>query len=297
MFPSFISSRSRTIYCAHGLRLEVGRRTLVMGILNVTPDSFSDGGCFNDLDKALAHAKRLLAEGADIIDIGGESTRPGHRPIAKEVELERLLPVITAVAATYPLVPISVDTYKATVADAAIKAGASIINDVWGFQHDAAMATVVARTGAAIILVHHRGDVLSNNIHAGLDESIDIVADAEAFFERVLAQAAYAGVRRENIILDPGVGFGKTHQQNLAMVARLGEFQKRFGVPVLLGASRKSFLAQLVENTPDRRLPGSVAAHVFGVVAGVQIVRAHDVAATVQAVRVADAILSSSCFD
>lgn len=293
MTPSYLSPQPTIVHCAHGKQLTLGRRTLVMGILNLTPDSFSDGGRYSDLDAALARADQLVSEGADILDIGAESTRPGHKPVHQEDELQRLLPVISAIAVAHPNVPLSVDTYKAVVAEAAIHAGASIINDVWSFQHDVAIAAVAARNGAAVILMHHRGDVLSNDIHAKPDDLVDIVADAEAFFERVLGQASDAGIRRECIVLDPGVGFGKSQTQNLAMVARLGELRKHFGLPVLLGASRKSFLGHVIGGAPDERMPGSLAAHCLGIAAGAQIVRVHDVAATVQAARVAEAILGS----
>lgn len=292
--PTPLPADSPTVVaCAHGKRLRLGRRTLIMGILNVTPDSFSDGGRFAAPAAALAHADRLLAEGADILDIGAESTRPGHRPVDADEELRRLLPVIAAVAAAHPEVPISVDTYKAAVAEAAVAAGAAIINDVWGFQRDPAMAAVAARSGAGVVLMHQRGDVGSGDIHAGKDDQLDVLADAEAFFEAVLAQAAAAGVARDSIVLDPGVGFGKTQGQNLALIGGLGRLRERFGLPVLLGASRKSFIGQIVPSAPDERLPGSLAAHVLGIAAGAGIVRVHDVAATVQAARVAEAVLGA----
>lgn len=294
MSPPGFSDAPVVIPCAHGKYLRLGRKTLVMGILNVTPDSFSDGGRFTDLDAALAQAERLLEEGADILDIGAESTRPGHQPVSAEEERHRLLPVIARLAAAHPDLPISVDTYKATVAAAAITAGAAIINDVWGCRRDPAMAAVAAGSGAGLIVMHHRGQAESGDIHAGQDDSIDILADAGAFFEQALAQAASSGVRRESIVLDPGVGFGKTQRQNLALIAGLGQLRKRFRLPVLLGASRKSFIGQVLPATPAERLPGTLAAHVLGVAAGARILRVHDVAATVQAVRVAEAILDAT---
>ncbi|MGE5489765.1 MAG: dihydropteroate synthase [Actinomycetota bacterium] len=279
--------------CAHGKHLVLGRRTLVMGILNVTPDSFSDGGRFTGLDAAIAHADRLVAEGADILDIGAESTRPGNEPVSQEEEQRRLLPVIARIAARYPHLLISVDTYKARVAELAIAAGAAIINDVWAFRRDPAMANVAAKTGAGVVVMHHCADPTSGDIHAGKNTSLDILDHAENLFEEVLARASNAGVRRESLILDPGIGFGKTQEQNLRMIASLDWLRSCFGLPILLGASRKSFIGVIAGSSPDQRLPGSLAAHLLGILAGAQIVRVHDVAATVQAVKLAEAIMAA----
>ena len=259
--------------------LTLGPRTLVMGILNITPDSFSDGGVNAAPDDALANARRLAAEGADILDIGGESTRPGHTPISAEEEWARVAPVLAALREDSGL-PLSIDTWKAEVARRAVAAGAVIVNDVWGFSRDPEMAQVVADTGAAAILMHNRPQV---------DPSLDVVADMLAFFEQALARAERAGVPRDRLVLDPGIGFGKTFEQNLAAIARLGEL-KVLGLPLLLGTSRKSLIGRVIETAPTERVPGTIASSVIGILAGAQIVRVHDVAAMVQAARVCDAI-------
>ena len=255
-------------------------RPLVMGILNVTPDSFSDGGQFLDPEVAIAHARRMAAEGADILDIGAESTRPyvGAVPTTLEDEFKRLEPVLPAVAALG--VPLSIDTMKAKVAAWALDAGATIVNDVWGLQRDSDMAAVVAEHRVPVIVMHNR--------HAA-DPAIDIVADVIAFFDRSLEIAAKAGIANENIVLDPGVGFGKTMEQSITVIARLDAF-RRFGLPILVGASRKRFIYGVMPMPPSQRLGGSIAAHLTAVRNGAAIVRVHDVADTVQALRVADVI-------
>lgn len=255
-------------------------RPLVMGILNVTPDSFSDGGRFLDPAAAVAHAERMVAEGADIIDVGAESTRPygDAVPVPLEEEMARLAPVLPAVIALGR--PVSIDTLKAKVADWALARGAAIVNDVWGLQRDPDMARVVAAHGVPVIIMHNR---------EAADPAIDIMADIAAFFARSLDIAARAGIRREQIVLDPGIGFGKTPQQSMIAIARLGEL-KRFGLPLLVGASRKRFIGTVVPSEPQQRLGGSLAAHLAAVRNGAAIVRAHDVAETVQALRVAAAL-------
>ncbi|WP_454916988.1 dihydropteroate synthase [Xanthobacter sediminis] len=263
--------------------LPLGPRTLVMGILNVTPDSFSDGGRSAKPDDALANARRLVAEGADMLDVGGESTRPGHTPVPADEEWARLAPVLALLAAEAG-VPISVDTYKAEVAEKALEAGAHIVNDVWGFAHDPDMARVVADFDAAAVVMHNRAEV---------DAGLDVVADMLAFFEIALEKAARAGVKREKIVLDPGIGFGKTFPQNLSAIRRLDELRV-LGLPILLGTSRKSLIGKVIETTPAERLPGTIASNVIGIMAGVEIVRVHDVAALVQAARVAEAIRDAS---
>ncbi|MEP9349339.1 dihydropteroate synthase [Xanthobacter sp. KR7-225] len=264
---------------ARGRTLAFGPRTLVMGILNVTPDSFSDGGRSAAPDDALAHARRLAQEGADILDVGAESTRPGHTPVAAEEEWARLAPVLERLAVESAL-PVSVDTYKASVARRALEAGAVIVNDVWGFMRDPDMARVVADHDAAAIVMHNRDQV---------DEGLDIVADMLAFFSRALERADKAGVKREKVVLDPGIGFGKSFPQNLAAIRRLPEL-RALGLPLLLGASRKSLIGKVIATEPAERLPGTIAANVIAVMARVEIVRVHDVAAHVQALRVAEAI-------
>ena len=267
---------------AGAVHLRATEHPLVMGVLNVTPDSFFDGGSFLAPDAAIAHARSMIAAGADFIDIGAESTRPygGAVAISVEEEMRRLsnvLPVVVRLGR-----PLSVDTMKAEVAEWAIRQGAAIVNDVWGLQHDRAMADVVARYGVPVIIMHNRSTA---------DPLIDILADIDAFFERSLAIAARAGIRRSNIVLDPGIGFGKTPEQSMTTIAHLAHFQK-FGLPLLVGASRKRFIDTVAPAPADRRLGGSIAAHVLAALNGADIIRAHDVAETVQAMRVMTAIRS-----
>ncbi len=255
-------------------------RPLVMGILNVTPDSFSDGGRFFEPGKAVAHARDMAAQGADIIDIGAESTRPygGPVPVSADDEKTRLATVLPAVIAIG--VPVSIDTIKASIAAWALDQGAAIVNDVWGLQRDPDMAPLVAKRGVPVIVMHNRELA---------DPAIDIVADVNDFFSRSLEIAASAGIARECIVLDPGIGFGKTPEQSITCIARLAEF-KRFGLPMLVGASRKRFISTVTPSTPDERIGGSISAHLLAVEKGAAIIRAHDVAETVQALRVAAAI-------
>jgi dihydropteroate synthase len=261
-------------------RLLGENRPIVMGILNVTPDSFSDGGRFLDPGTAIEHARRMVAEGADIIDIGAESTRPygTATPVSLTEEMRRLEPVLAAVAGLG--VPVSIDTMKAKVAAAALAAGAGIVNDVWGLQRDPAMADVVSRLGVPVIIMHNRDTA---------DPAIDIVADIAAFFTRSLALAERAGISADRIVLDPGIGFGKTPEQSLTALARLDQLGA-FGHPLLVGASRKRFIDSVSPAPPDRRLGGSLAAHLLAVAGGARIIRTHDVAETVQALKVAAAI-------
>jgi dihydropteroate synthase len=255
-------------------------RPLVMGILNVTPDSFSDGGRFFEPGKAIAHARDMAGQGADIIDIGAESTRPygAPVPVPADDEKTRLATVLPAVVAIG--VPVSIDTIKASIAAWALDQGAAIVNDVWGLQRDPDMAPLVAKRGVPVIVMHNRESA---------DPAIDIVADVIAFFSRSLDIAAHAGIARDHIVLDPGIGFGKTPEQSIACIARLAEF-KCFGLPLLVGASRKRFISTVTPSTPDERIGGSISAHLLAVEKGAMIIRAHDVAETVQALRVAAAI-------
>jgi len=255
-------------------------RPLIMGVLNVTPDSFSDGGQFVEPATAIEHARRLAAEGADIIDIGGESTRPygGMRPVTAAEERARLESILPA-AATIG-VPVSIDTMKASVAAWALEAGASIVNDVWGLQRDPDMARVVAEHGAPIIIMHNRESA---------DPAIDIINDVSEFFSRSLEIAWSAGIAHDRIVLDPGIGFGKTPEQSLACIARLDEW-RGFDAPLLVGASRKRFIASIVPSEPMDRLGGSLAAHLLAAENGAAIIRVHDVAPTLQAFAVAAAI-------
>jgi len=255
-------------------------RPRVMGVLNVTPDSFSDGGRFLDPTVAVAHAAEMAKQGADILDIGAESTRPYGDPVpVSEVdEKARLAPVVPAVVKLG--LPVSIDTIKASIAAWAIDQGAAIVNDVWGLQGDPDMAPLVAKHRLPVIVMHNRD---------AADPAIDIVADVIAFFTRSLEVAARAGVVRENIVLDPGIGFGKTPEQSIICLARLAEF-RRFGLPLLVGASRKRFINTVSPSEPMNRVAGSIAAHVLAYMNGASIIRTHDVAETIQALRVAAAI-------
>ena len=258
-------------------------RPIVMGVLNVTPDSFSDGGRFLDPVDAIDQARRMTAEGADLLDIGAESTRPYGGAVAVPIaeEMRRLGPVLPAVVGLG--VAVSIDTMKAEVAAWALAAGAAIVNDVWGLQRDGELARVVAQHAVPVIIMHNR---------EAADPAIDIVADICAFFSRSLDIAARAGIARQNIVLDPGIGFGKTPEQSLTVIARLPEL-KSFGLPLLVGASRKRFIDTVSPAPPDQRLGGSIAAHLLAVAGGAAIIRTHDVAETVQALRVAAAIGSA----
>ena len=255
-------------------------RPLVMGILNVTPDSFSDGGQFLEPTASIARAAQMMKQGADILDVGAESTRPygGALPVSEEDEKARLAPVLPEVVKLG--LPVSIDSIKASVAAWAIDAGAAIVNDVWGLQRDSDMATLVAKRGVPVIVMHNRESA---------DADIDIVSDVMTFFSRSLEIAAQAGIARECIVLDPGIGFGKTPEQSITCLARLGEFT-RFGLPLLVGASRKRFINTITPSSPDGRIGGSISAHLLAVQKGAAIVRAHDVAETVQALRVSAAI-------
>ncbi len=244
------------------------REPLIMGILNVTPDSFSDGGLYLEPQRAVDRALQMCAEGADILDIGGESTRPGAAPLCERVELARINSVLAAVIEATET-PVSVDTYKAPVARAAASAGAIIINDVWGMTRDPDMAQAVADTECAIVVTYNRG---------ATDATINLVDDMTAFFNRSLARADAAGIPRDHVILDPGLGFSKTYEQNFEALARLDALAD-YGLPVLVGASRKSFIGKVLDKTVDERLVGTIAAHLAALHAGPAILRVHDVSA------------------
>ncbi len=260
-----------------------------MAILNVTPDSFSDGGRFASLDDALRRVDEIIAEGADIIDIGGESTRPGSRRVSAEEECERVVPVIAAIAKRFD-VPVSIDTSKAAVARAATEAGAEIINDIAGLRWDAEVADVAAASGAGLVLMHSRGEF--ETMHSEPPVA-DIIEEVAAGLRGSIAAANERGVTDEQIVLDIGIGFGKTPRQNLELLAKLDKLSSSLpGFPLLVGASRKSFIAKtLGDIPPEARLPASLAAAAVAVMNGAQIIRAHDVRETVQAVRLAAAIL------
>jgi dihydropteroate synthase len=252
----------------------------VMGILNITPDSFSDGGQFVEPECALAQARRMIAEGADIIDIGAESTRPygAAEPVSAEEELRRLQPVLADVVSLG--IPVSIDSMKSAVIAWALDAGAFMANDVWGLQRDPDMASMLAARRSPIIVMHNRERV---------EREIDIMQDIVAFFKRSLEIAAKAGIASGNIVLDPGVGFGKTPEQSMTALARLDELHE-FGLPLLVGASRKRFINSVSPSQPHQRLGGSIAAHVVAAQRGARMIRTHDVLETVQALRVTMAI-------
>lgn len=255
-------------------------RTLVMGILNVTPDSFSDGGKYSTVKSAVNHAKEMVEIGVDIIDIGGQSTRPGYTQISPEEELERLLPVLDALNGIS--VPISLDTFYPEVADECIKNGVSIINDVTGFS-DSKMIDVAVKTGAECILMHN----------SDITQSKNTIEEINKFFEEKIAEMTDAGIDKEKICLDPGVGFGKTYEQNLQILGGYNHF-KKFNLPLLAASSRKRVIGQPCGNPPfEDRLAGTIAAHTIAVLGGANIVRVHDVLEAVQAVRVTDAIMRS----
>lgn len=268
----------RTLNC-RGKELVIGERTLIMGILNVTPDSFSDGGKFYEFEDALAQAKRLVSEGADILDIGAESTRPGHFVVSAEEEWLRLEPILKTLLENVS-VPISIDTYKASVAAKALEAGAHIINDIWGLQKDLEMAKVVGEYQAPVIVMHNQD---------GTDYH-HMMGDILAFLRKSIEMAEANGLTGDQIILDPGIGFGKTTEQNLEVMARLAEF-KALGHPILLGTSRKSMIGNTLQLPVEERLEGTLATSALGVTAGVDIIRVHDVQANRRAVQMTDAIV------
>ena len=254
---------------------KVKSRPVVMGILNLTPDSFSDGGRFQNPDAAIAHAKSMVVAGCDIVDIGGESTRPSASPVSEAEELARVEQVLTALMGLLD-VPVSIDTSKAAVAVRAVEIGAAVVNDVWGLQKDPSMPDAVAQAEAAVIIMHNRMEK---------DERADILADMRRFFDRSLALAAKAGIPKDVIILDPGIGFGKTSRQNVEAVARIPDL-KDYGLPILVGASRKAFLGSLTGDGIEATLIGTVAANLVAAAAGASIFRVHDVAEHVAALRI-----------
>ena len=273
--------------------MPIGEQTLIMGILNVTPDSFSDGGQFVTLDTALAHAEQMIAEGADIIDVGGESTRPGGEPISVEEEIERVVPVISALAQRSN-VPISVDTTKSEVARAALDAGAAIVNDISALRFDFYVADAVARAGAGLVLMHSRGTPAT--MHR-LPPVADIMHEVTHSLRASINMAERRGVKRESIVIDPGIGFGKSQEQNLELIAKLDQLIAAFpDYPLLIGSSRKSFIGRLLaseDGTPaptEARLYGTIATITAAILKGAHIVRVHDVKATVETRKIAEAI-------
>ncbi len=272
--------------------LGLGRRTLVMGVLNVTPDSFSDGGRYADKETAVARAAEMIAEGADILDIGGESTRPAtfsdQTPLDPAEELRRILPVIGRIKAEFPAVLISVDTYKARVAEQALDAGADILNDISGLTYDPAMAPLAARSGAPVILMHLLGEPRNIPREPYYD---DVVAEVLSFWKKQAEVALEAGVEAGNIVVDPGIGFGKNSQHSLELLRRMPEL-KSLGYPVLSGPSRKRFLGRITGvDDPLDRVDATAAAIALSVAGGADIVRVHDIRAMARVVKVADAIV------
>ena len=260
-------------------RFDLDGSCYIMGILNVTPDSFSDGGSFNSVEAAFARACQMAEEGADIIDVGGESTRPGHIQISDEEEIERVVPVIEKIKAELDI-PVSIDTYKSAVAQAAVKVGADLINDIWGFRYDEEVARITAEAGLPCVLMDNRDEPVAGDVMAAMKETL---------MESVEI-ARRAGVADENVILDPGVGFGKTYEQNLAAIGRLDELCA-LGFPVLLATSRKSVIGNTLNLPADDRVEGTIATSVIGVMKGAAFVRVHDVKENLRAVKMAEAIL------
>jgi dihydropteroate synthase len=258
---------------------DYGKRTYIMGILNVTPDSFSDGGNFNNIDTAVNHAKEMINDGADIIDLGGESTRPGHTYVDSQEEKRRILPVIKKLKEEIK-VPISVDTYKADVAEASLELGVQMINDIWGLTKDKNMANVIAKYDAYVCIMHNQDTTEYNK---------DIMEAIKEFLQNSIDLALKSGIKKEKIVLDPGIGFGKTFEQNLEVLKRLDEI-KTLGYPVLLGTSRKSVIGNVLNVEPKERLEGTIATTVLGIRDGVDIVRVHDVKENLKAAKMADAI-------
>lgn len=258
---------------------QLDQHTYVMGILNVTPDSFSDGGRWNQFDAALAHTEEMIADGAAIIDIGGESTRPGYTKLSDEEEIARVAPVIEAVKARFDI-PVSVDTYKSRVACAALEAGADLVNDIWGLKYDSKMAGVIAKAGVPCCLMHNREEAVYKNYLE------DVVSD----LQECVSLAKQAGIADDNIILDPGIGFGKTYEHNLQLMNHL-ELLNQLGYPVLLGTSRKSMIGLTLNLPAQEREEGTLATTVMGVMKGCSFVRVHNVKANVRAVRMTEAIL------
>lgn len=274
-----LRGRKPRILDCRGKSITLGERTLVMGILNATPDSFSDGGKYSNVETALAHARQMEADGADIIDVGGESTRPGHLPVGVEEELNRVLPVLRALVREIK-VPVSIDTTKAEVARRALEEGAHIVNDQWSLRADPALAPLCAEYGAPLVMMHNQQGTAYR----------DIMGDMVRFFEESIDLAVSAGVPRDNIIIDPGIGFGKTVAQNIEVMRRMRELGC-LGLPVLLGTSRKSLIGKTLDLPADQRVEGTAATVTLGIVNGADIVRVHDVKEMVRVVKMTDAMV------
>ncbi len=279
-------TRETRLLDIRGRRFLLGPRTWLMGVVNVTPDSFSDGGLYLDADKAVARGLELAAEGADILDVGGESTRPGSRPTSEAEETRRVVPVVAALRKRTGVL-LSVDTTKAAVAEAALDAGADIINDISAFRFDPAMAGVAARSRAGVVLMHMQGTPLTMQ---DAPRYADLLGEIGAFLAERIRVAAASGVRPERIVVDPGIGFGKTYEDNLELLRRPEAFHA-LGRPLLLGFSRKAFLGRILDRPPSERLEGTIAAAVLAVERGAHILRVHDVGPVARAVRAAEVLL------
>ncbi len=291
LFTSRLDNYLRSDYkiCLNGTTLELGKRTHVMGVLNVTPDSFSDGGQFAAPDHAVAHARSMASQGADIIDIGGESTRPGALPLPEAEELRRVIPVIEKLSAEVP-VPLSIDTYKASVAERALRAGASLVNDISGLRFSPDMAKVIADRGAAIILMHIKGTPRNMQTDPVYD---DVISEITAYLAESITIATGAGIPRDRILIDPGIGFGKNLEHNLTILRRLDEFRV-LGCPLVLGTSRKRFIGSILDvPEPRDRIEGTAATVAIGIERGAHIIRVHDVGHMVRVARMTDAIVKS----
>ncbi len=283
--PDVHSTLGITLNC-RSQKLELGSRTLIMGILNVTPDSFSDGGLFAEVEKAVEHAKNMVAEGADIIDVGGESSRPGADTVSVEVEKARVLPVIERLAGTVE-VPISIDTYKSSVARDALNMGACMVNDITALRGDPDMASVVAEAGVPVVLMHMKGTPRDMQLDPHYDS---LISEITSFLSTRIQAAMDAGISQNQIIIDPGIGFGKTVAHNLEIIRRLSEF-KPLGKPILIGTSRKSFIGKVLGLSTDDRLEGTAASIAVAIANGADIVRIHDVKEVARVVSMTDAIV------
>lgn len=262
-----------------GKEFDTKHHTYIMGILNVTPDSFSDGGKYNDSDEAIRHAEEMIRDGADLIDVGGESTRPGHIQVTDEEEIRRVVPVIRALKSRFDI-PVSVDTYKSRVAQAALDAGADLVNDIWGLKYDPEMAGVIAKSGAACCLMHNRTEAVYQ----------EYLTDFLSDMRECVRLAEEAGIPKDKIILDPGVGFGKTYEMNMEIISRL-EILHELGLPVLLGTSRKSVIGLTLDLPPQEREEGTLVTTVWAVQKRCAFVRVHDVKKNLRAIQMAEALL------
>ena len=262
-----------------GKEFDIENRTYIMGILNVTPDSFSDGGKFDNLDNALKHVEQMIEEGADIIDVGGESTRAGYTLLTDEEEISRVVPVIKAIKSRFDI-PVSIDTYKSGVATAALDAGADMVNDIWGLKYDRKIADVIAKTDSFCCLMHNRNNTDYN----------DFMTDMMNDLKETVEIAKAAGIKDDKIILDPGVGFGKTYENNLEAINKV-EMLKEFGYPVLLATSRKSVIGLTLDLPTDQRVEGTLVTTVLGVLKGCAFVRVHDIKETKRAIMMTEKII------